>query len=68
MLKKRITYLGLGLYSLLLQGLVHIVFKSSTFYKNEIDKTDVLIGSIGYTETPLVRPPYGKKLIGLPFY
>lgn len=45
-----------------------MVFKSPTFYKNEIEQTDELISSIGYTETPLVRPPYGKKLIGLPYY
>jgi len=44
-----------------------MVFKSPTFYKNEIEQTDELISSIGYAETPLVRPPYGKKLIGLPY-
>ncbi|MGE7947399.1 polysaccharide deacetylase family protein [Lysinibacillus sp. NPDC093688] len=45
-----------------------MVFKSPTFYKNEIEQTDELISSIGYTETPPVRPPYSKKLIGLPYY
>lgn len=45
-----------------------MVFKSPTFYKNEIEKTDELIKSIGYSEIPPVRPPYGKKLMGFPFY
>jgi len=45
-----------------------MIFKSPVFYKNEIEKTDELIESIGYTETPSVRPPYGKKLIGFPYY
>ncbi|MGE7111955.1 polysaccharide deacetylase family protein [Lysinibacillus sp. NPDC047702] len=38
-----------------------MVFKSPTFYKNEIEKTDELIKNIGYSEIPPVRPPYGKK-------
>ncbi|MDM5234502.1 polysaccharide deacetylase family protein [Lysinibacillus pakistanensis] len=45
-----------------------MVFKSPTFYKNEIEKTDELIKSIGYPDIPPVRPPYGKKLIGFPLY
>lgn len=45
-----------------------MVFKSQSFIKSEIEKTDALIASIGYTETPAVRPPHGKKLIGFPYY
>lgn len=45
-----------------------MVLKSPSFIKNEIEKTDALIANIGYQKTPVVRPPYGKKLIGLPYY
>ncbi|MEE3805868.1 polysaccharide deacetylase family protein [Lysinibacillus fusiformis] len=45
-----------------------MVLKSPSFIKNEIEKTDALIASIGYQQTPFVRPPYGKKLIGFPHY
>ncbi|MED4552127.1 polysaccharide deacetylase family protein [Lysinibacillus capsici] len=45
-----------------------MVLKSPSFIKNEIEKTDALIANIGYQETPVVRPPYGKKLIGFPYY
>ncbi|WP_155591664.1 polysaccharide deacetylase family protein [Lysinibacillus cavernae] len=45
-----------------------MVLKSTSFIKKEIEKTDALIARIGYQETPMVRPPYGKKLIGFPYY
>lgn len=45
-----------------------MVLKSPSFIKKEIEKTDALIANIGYQETPKVRPPYGKKLIGFPYY
>lgn len=45
-----------------------MVFKSNAFIKEEIEKTDQLIQRIGYTDAIAVRPPYGKKLIGLPNY
>lgn len=45
-----------------------MVLKSPSYIKNEIEKTDALIASIGYQKTPVVRPPYGKKLFGLPYY
>ncbi|ACA41283.1 polysaccharide deacetylase family protein [Lysinibacillus sphaericus] len=45
-----------------------MVLKSPSFIKHEIEKTDDLIADIGYTKSILVRPPYGKKLIGLPYY
>ncbi|MET4560392.1 peptidoglycan/xylan/chitin deacetylase (PgdA/CDA1 family) [Lysinibacillus parviboronicapiens] len=45
-----------------------MVFKSNSFIKEEIEKTDQLIQSIGYTDEIAVRPPYCKKLIGFPYY
>jgi len=45
-----------------------MVLKSPAFIKHEIEKTDDLIADIGYTESIVVRPPYGKKLIGFPYY
>ncbi|MBD8522105.1 polysaccharide deacetylase family protein [Lysinibacillus fusiformis] len=45
-----------------------MVLKSPAFIKHEIEKTDDLIAEIGYTKSIVVRPPYGKKLIGFPYY
>ncbi|KGR87710.1 polysaccharide deacetylase family protein [Lysinibacillus boronitolerans] len=45
-----------------------MVLKSPSFIKNEIEKTDALIANMGDQEIPVVRPPYGKKLIGFPYY
>lgn len=45
-----------------------MVLKSPSIIKHEIEKTDDLIADIGYTKSIVVRPPYGKKLIGLPYY
>lgn len=45
-----------------------MVFKSPSFIKEEIEKTDTLIRQAGYKGKIDVRPPNGKKLIGLPFY
>ncbi|QPA53261.1 polysaccharide deacetylase family protein [Lysinibacillus sphaericus] len=45
-----------------------MVLKSPSFIKHEIEKTDDLIADIGYTKSIVVRPPYGKKLFGLPYY
>jgi chitin deacetylase len=36
--------------------------------RNEIEKTDSLIHRAGQTREPYVRPPYGKRLLGLPLY
>src|SRR5690606_29136935 len=36
--------------------------------RHEIETTDDLIRDAGYSSTPLFRPPYGKKLFGLPWY
>ncbi|MFJ7668591.1 polysaccharide deacetylase family protein [Lysinibacillus sp. NPDC097195] len=45
-----------------------MVFKSLTYYKEEIEKTDLLIRKVGFKEEIDVRPPNGKKLVGLPYY
>ncbi|WHZ05729.1 polysaccharide deacetylase family protein [Neobacillus sp. YX16] len=45
-----------------------MVLKSPTFIKEEIEKTDELIKKYGYKSQIDFRPPYGKKLVGLPYY
>ncbi|PKG24044.1 polysaccharide deacetylase family protein [Niallia nealsonii] len=45
-----------------------MVFKSPSYIKTEIDKTDKLIKEAGYNKEIVFRPPNGKKLIGLPYY
>lgn len=46
----------------------YMVFKRYSFYKKEIQQTNELIRNIGYDEEIDFRPPYGKKLVGLPYY
>jgi chitin deacetylase len=45
-----------------------MIFKSTSFIKDEIEKTDKLIREAGYKGTIDFRPPNGKKLVGLPYY
>ncbi|MGD6965639.1 polysaccharide deacetylase family protein [Rossellomorea vietnamensis] len=45
-----------------------MIFKTPSFIKEEIEKTDKLIESIGYKGEIDFRPPNGKKLAVLPFY
>lgn len=45
-----------------------MVLKWPSFIEEEIEKTDELIRNIGYEEEIDFRPPYGKKLVGLPYY
>jgi peptidoglycan-N-acetylglucosamine deacetylase len=45
-----------------------MVFKSPTFIKEEIEKTDELIRQTGYKGDIHFRPPFGKKLFQLPYY
>lgn len=45
-----------------------MIFKSSTYIKEEIEKTDQLIRKAGYKGEIDFRPPNGKKLVGLPYY
>ncbi|WP_442505071.1 polysaccharide deacetylase family protein [Novipirellula sp. SH528] len=43
-----------------------LLFKSHKFLFQEIERTDVAIKAIGYSKDTHFRPPYCKKLIGLP--
>ncbi len=45
-----------------------MVFKSPTYVKEEIEKTDQLIRQAGYKGKIDFRPPNGKKLFILPYY
>ncbi|TGB03778.1 polysaccharide deacetylase family protein [Halobacillus salinus] len=45
-----------------------MVFKRYSFYQSEVDRTNELIREAGYERDIDFRPPYGKKLIGLPYY
>ncbi|WP_096199762.1 polysaccharide deacetylase family protein [Bacillus sp. FJAT-45350] len=45
-----------------------MVFKSPSFIKDEIEKTDELIRQIGFEGEITFRPPFGKRLLFLPYY
>lgn len=45
-----------------------LVFKSQKSIAKEIESTDAIIRQQGYIGPIQVRPPYGHKLIGLPYY
>ncbi len=45
-----------------------MVLKSPSFIRGEIERTDLLIRKSGYSGPIHFRPPYGKKLIALPWY
>lgn len=45
---------------------VRMVGRSSTFYDEEIGRTEALLRGTGAPPSGLFRPPYGKKLVGLP--
>jgi peptidoglycan/xylan/chitin deacetylase (PgdA/CDA1 family) len=45
-----------------------MVFKSPTFIQTELDRTSELIRQTGFTGEIMFRPPYGKKLLLLPYY
>ncbi|MET3729410.1 chitin deacetylase [Fictibacillus halophilus] len=45
-----------------------MVLKTPSYIKDEIETTDELIRKAGYEGKIQFRPPYGKKLIGLPYY
>ena len=46
----------------------HMVFKWPSVIRNEIEFTDAQIRAAGQQGDIYVRPPYGWKLFGLPFY
>ena len=45
---------------------VRMTLHSAAFYDDEIQRTDAALQSAGAPRPTLFRPPYGKKLIGLP--
>ena len=45
-----------------------MVLKSQAFIRSEIERTDTLIRQAGHAGPVHFRPPYGKKLLGLPWY
>jgi len=45
-----------------------MIFRSQGFIRDEIERTDALIREAGHQGTILFRPPYGKKLLALPYY
>ncbi len=45
-----------------------MVLKSMEFIRTEIEVTDSLIQTAGYNDEIYFRPPYGKRLVGLPWY
>jgi peptidoglycan-N-acetylglucosamine deacetylase len=45
-----------------------MVFKSPSYIASEIESTDAQIRAAGWRGPILFRAPYGKKLIGLPWY
>lgn len=45
-----------------------MAWMGSTRVKEEIERTDVAIRAAGYQGEILFRPPYGKKLVTLPWY
>lgn len=45
-----------------------MIFKTQSFIKQEIEKTNKLIRNTGYEGEIDFRPPNGKKLVGLPYY
>lgn len=45
-----------------------MIFKKSSFIKEEIDTTNDLIKNLGYENEIFFRPPFGKKLFVLPQY
>ncbi|MCI0524447.1 MAG: polysaccharide deacetylase family protein [Acidobacteria bacterium] len=45
-----------------------MVLKTPSFIESEIERTDQLIRQAGYRSAIHFRPPYGKKLLLLPYY
>lgn len=43
-----------------------MVYRSSSFYDSEIRRTDAVLAAAGAPIPTLFRPPFGKKLFGLP--
>lgn len=45
-----------------------MIGKSAEFIRTEVERTSRAIRAIGYDGPMTFRPPYGKKLVGLPYY
>jgi len=45
-----------------------MVFVTASYVRREVERTDGLISAAGHAGPILFRPPYGKKLLALPFY
>lgn len=45
-----------------------MVFVTPAYVRREVERTDELIMAAGHTGPIYFRPPYGKKLLALPFY
>lgn len=45
-----------------------MVFKSPAFISEELERTDALIRDIGYEGEITFRPPFGRRLVLLPYY
>lgn len=45
----------------------HMVFKTPATYRSEVARTDSLLRAAGARDPIFFRPPYGYKLIGLPY-
>jgi chitin deacetylase len=45
-----------------------MLLRSPSFIRSEIERTDSLIRAAGHRGEIHFRPPYGKKLVGLPWY
>jgi peptidoglycan/xylan/chitin deacetylase (PgdA/CDA1 family) len=45
-----------------------MIFKSGDFYAREIEQTDAQIRAAGFEGPIVFRPPFTKKLLGLPLY
>lgn len=45
-----------------------MVLRSPSFVRSEIERTDSLIRAAGHAGDVFVRPPFGYKLVGLPWY
>ncbi|MDA8130893.1 MAG: polysaccharide deacetylase family protein [Elusimicrobia bacterium] len=47
---------------------LRMVFKAPYTVASEVERTTALIRGAGYKGPVTFRPPYGKKLVGLPYY
>jgi peptidoglycan-N-acetylglucosamine deacetylase len=47
---------------------VRMILVTPSFVRQEIEKTDRLIREAGYSKEINFRPPFGKKLLALPYY